>query len=60
LKDDPPASILHAKLPLGDREKEARVLEIFNCLLDRLDRVESRVARLEISRHLIVRKSSVH
>jgi hypothetical protein len=52
LKDDRPASSLNAKLPLGDREKEARVREIFNHLLDRLDSAETR--------YLIVRKSSVH
>jgi hypothetical protein len=51
---------LHAKLPLKDQEKEARVLEIFNRLLDRLDSVENRVARLELSRRPIVRDSSVH
>jgi hypothetical protein len=53
-------SSLHAKLSLGDREKELRVLEIFNRLLDRLDSVEARVARLEISRRSIARESSVH
>jgi hypothetical protein len=39
---------------------ESRLLEIFNCLLDRLDSVESRVLRLEASRRLIVEESSVH
>jgi hypothetical protein len=50
----------HAKQPPGDREKELRVLEIFNRLLDRLDSVEARVARLETSWHSIARESSVH
>ncbi len=60
LKDDRPVWSLQAKLPFKDQDKESRVIEVFNRLLDRLENAEAQVAKLDISRRSIVRESLIH